>query len=486
MGYRAGRYARLAAPAVIGVGAGTLANLTPFAYLPLWTAIVIVLGLAYSLLGRRASSRARFDTPPLVGASPRPEPGLDPVLPPITTEPAREPPLTRAEPPPAAADSRILPFWLGPQARKPRARQTGGRVELPYPISALPVNEWAEGFARRVRTTILVGPDDQSRVDVLGALADELGAEPEPRTGRYDPELDTPDRKVLWLDLGLWDQFIRGWLFERARADHSVDEDWLRHWLDDGSVALIIDGLDEIEPGLRDECASMVEELASDFPAAVVVLACQQSVYSSRRWTGFDQVIRVLPSSSTGAYQGIPGCVVLPGDPPPSSSRGPGSSSPPAAQPPPPWIDEERDASRPDPWTGPSRRTEDERGPADWPGTFEPDPWPPDRTEEDRDRWRAPSSTYVQRPGTLGQGYAQYPLSPAVQPGPVLPDEQRRIVAAMAEGRGYDVTQLASVARVVPSALPDALDALMNAGLVVEDHIYGGTRYRLAGPDVLL
>src|SRR5262249_19508413 len=51
---------------------------------------------------------------------------------------------------------------------------------------------------------------------------------------------------------------FRAWLLDQVQATYSIGADIAAAWLDQRGLALLLDGLDEVAPGLRTECVTLL------------------------------------------------------------------------------------------------------------------------------------------------------------------------------------------------------------------------------------
>jgi serine/threonine protein kinase len=94
---------------------------------------------------------------------------------------------------------------------------------------------------------------------------------------------------------------LRAWLENELVAKYSVAGRMVQAWLDDGELAVLLDGLDEINRGRRRHCIAAINAFRAEYPMPIVVTCRTDDYETIGTRLAFGAAIEVLPRSSSNA-----------------------------------------------------------------------------------------------------------------------------------------------------------------------------------------
>jgi serine/threonine protein kinase len=94
---------------------------------------------------------------------------------------------------------------------------------------------------------------------------------------------------------------LRAWLENELVAKYSLARRMVQAWLDDGELAVLLDGLDEINRGRRRHCIAAINAFRAEYPMPIVVTCRTDDYETIGTRLAFGAAIEVLPRSSSNA-----------------------------------------------------------------------------------------------------------------------------------------------------------------------------------------
>jgi serine/threonine protein kinase len=85
------------------------------------------------------------------------------------------------------------------------------------------------------------------------------------------------------------------WVIAELVTKYSLPSRWARAWMEDDSVALLLDGLDEVPTSRRAACVQAIDEFRRDHPIPVVVTSREEDYVATGTKFHFGSAIRLLP-----------------------------------------------------------------------------------------------------------------------------------------------------------------------------------------------
>lgn len=164
-------------------------------------------------------------------------------------------------------------------------------------------------FERRQRALLILGEPGAGKTIALLELTRALIARAE-----ADPALPLP----VVLSLSSWrdpKQPLAQWISEQLSDAYRVPRRVGRRWLESDRLALLFDGLDEVAPALRDECALALNRFREEHGLAPLAVACRREEYEAlRRRLKLDAAIqlRALDDAQIDGYLATAGPRLLP------------------------------------------------------------------------------------------------------------------------------------------------------------------------------
>jgi serine/threonine protein kinase len=207
--------------------------------------------------------------------------------------------------------SRVRQQWIEP-VRAAALRATG--FELPLRCEAregpMPGDGQAPALARALHETraaiVLIGAPGAGKTLRLLAVAEALV--------RLDAEIDGATLPVV-LNLSSFPSHggdLVAWVRHEVVAKYALPRADVERWMDDGTLALLLDGLDEVAPDDRARCVAALDALRAERPLAWL-MTCREGVFDSLpRPATADMVLRLCPPTQEElrlALAAVPGAV---------------------------------------------------------------------------------------------------------------------------------------------------------------------------------
>ncbi|MEU8551843.1 NACHT domain-containing protein [Streptomyces roseoverticillatus] len=192
--------------------------------------------------------------------------------------------------------TKLLPNWLAEEEhwsgigdREFPVTATYGIGHVAHPrreIAALPgalagkeilVTEAASAYDTSLGRLLVLGDPGAGKTHVIRRIMRHSLAKA--RENSHDPI-------PFYLHLSSWmgpRQEMREWVIDTLNRQYGVHEQYLDRWLEDGELALLVDGLDELSLRRRRECVVALNRFLSRYPDLETVIACRKREYEDTR-----------------------------------------------------------------------------------------------------------------------------------------------------------------------------------------------------------
>ncbi len=137
-----------------------------------------------------------------------------------------------------------------------------------------PGTKISDVFERVGRSLLILGEPGAGKTTTLLELAREM----------IDRAEKDPSEKIpVVFNLSSWTdskQTIADWLFEELRAKYNIPKKIAASWVENDSLFLLLDGLDEVAPERRDDCIEAINGFLDEHFVPLVV-CCRKEEYEA-------------------------------------------------------------------------------------------------------------------------------------------------------------------------------------------------------------
>ncbi|GAA3053809.1 NACHT domain-containing protein [Actinokineospora globicatena] len=119
------------------------------------------------------------------------------------------------------------------------------------------------------RTMVVVGAPGSGKTTILLELANQL---------LDKAEVDPAEPAPVVLALASWSKSrvsLADWVEREIAQRYEIPAHWVRGWLADGALTLLLDGLDEVDPEHRAACVAAINAFRGEHGSTSVVVTCR-------------------------------------------------------------------------------------------------------------------------------------------------------------------------------------------------------------------